>query len=270
MNSNFDYTSDDTLKHGNPPFSRTHPLVTVITVVYNGRAKIENTIKSVINQDYLNIEYIIIDGGSNDGTLEIIKKYKYAIKHFVSEKDNGIYDAMNKGINLASGDFINFMNCGDTFSDANTIKTVVNNLKPNIDLIYGDYHIKAGNNKRQKNNGKCTDLWKGLFCHQAMFMKTWIARREKFDTSISINADSDLVLKIISLGLICKKLDLSLACIEGGGLSDQSRLKSVLSQWRLTLKYRPKNLLIINIYFSALFIKNLVLVILRATKLLNR
>ncbi|HAH56818.1 MAG TPA: glycosyltransferase, partial [Bacteroidales bacterium] len=84
--------------------------MTVVTVVFNGVEFLEDTIKSVIGQTYDNVEYIIVDGGSKDGTLDIIKKYEYAIDYWVSEPDKGIYDAMNKAIDLGSGDWINFMN----------------------------------------------------------------------------------------------------------------------------------------------------------------
>ena len=98
--------------------------ISVITVAYNASRYIETTILSVINQTYSNIEYIIIDGGSTDGTVDIIKKYSNKISYWISEPDKGIYDAMNKGINKATGEWINFMNAGDTFHNPDTLSAV--------------------------------------------------------------------------------------------------------------------------------------------------
>ena len=97
------------------------PLITVVTVVYNDVKHIEDTILSVVNQTYPNIEYIIIDGGSTDGTVDIIKKYADHIAYWVSEPDKGIYDAMNKGLKKATGEWVNFMNSGDCFAQSKTL-----------------------------------------------------------------------------------------------------------------------------------------------------
>ena len=114
-------------------------LFSIVTVVYNGEQYLEETILSVINQNYKNIEYIIIDGGSSDGTVDIIKKYEDRITYWVSEKDNGIYDAMNKGISVATGSFINFMNAGDNFYSNDVLTNIANKIElHDNDIIYGN------------------------------------------------------------------------------------------------------------------------------------
>ena len=100
------------------------PSLTIITIVYNRVKDIEYTLKSITEQTYKNIEYIVIDGNSNDGTLDIIQKYLDKINHLVSEKDNGIYDAMNKGLRLATGDYVLFINGGDNLHQKNTIENI--------------------------------------------------------------------------------------------------------------------------------------------------
>lgn len=100
------------------------PRLSVVTIVYNNVRDIERTIQSVINQTYSNIEYVIVDGLSNDGTLQVIDQYKSQITKFISEKDEGIYDAMNKGLALATGDYVIFMNSGDEFYDNETVAAV--------------------------------------------------------------------------------------------------------------------------------------------------
>ena len=114
--------------------------ISIITVVYNNSKTINTAIDSVINQTYNNVEYIIIDGGSNDGTLEIINSYKDKISHIISEKDNGIYDAMNKGINLATGDLIGILNSDDLYENIYILEDVVKEflLDNNLDILFGD------------------------------------------------------------------------------------------------------------------------------------
>ncbi len=104
------------------------PVVTVVTAVYNGIEYIEETIISVLNQSYPNLEYIVVDGGSSDGTLEILRKYEDQIDYWISEKDKGISDAFNKGISFATGDFINFQGDGDGFLNPNSVVEVFKNL----------------------------------------------------------------------------------------------------------------------------------------------
>ena len=167
-----------------------YPIISVVTVSYNTVATIEQTILSVINQTYPNIEYIIIDGGSTDGTIEIIKKYENRIHFWISEPDNGIYDAMNKGIDKATGQWINFMNAGDCFHDNKVLESLFGeNNYDNCIAIYGNTNLVKNGLfvGRFLNN----PFWKVRypfrtgqgFCHQSLFTKTSLVKKLRFDLS---------------------------------------------------------------------------------------
>lgn len=173
------------------------PLVTVITVVFNGKKYLEETIKSVLNQTYDNVEYIIIDGGSTDGTLRIIQKYENAIDYWVSEKDNGIYDAMNKGLKFSKGDFLFFLNAGDYFTEEEIIKDMVCLAqKSSSDLVYGD--VLLNHHKPQRRHQKVRTKYQLIFrtiCHQSILANRKCFQNKGFDTKFSWLADYKWVLQ---------------------------------------------------------------------------
>ena len=119
------------------------PLISIITIVFNGEEYLEKTIKSVISQTCADIEYVVVDGGSNDNTLSVIKKYNNQIHCWVSEFDEGISDAFNKGIKLASGNWMLFLNAGDIFCEANTLEKISRILIDNSDkdIVYGNIDL---------------------------------------------------------------------------------------------------------------------------------
>lgn len=165
------------------------PLITIITVCYNAVETIEKTILSVISQTYLNIEYIVIDGGSTDGTIDIINKYEDKITYWISESDKGIYDAMNKGIKLATGEWINFMNCGDSFYSNLTVENVFNQADSNSDIIYGDTNIILDIGEFIKKGTVATSQNYMPFVHQSSFARTSLMKKYGFDTKYRICAD---------------------------------------------------------------------------------
>lgn len=127
-----------------------NPKISVITVVYNDKEGLEKTIQSVLSQTYDNIEYIIVDGGSTDGSVDIIKKYQNRIGKWISEPDEGIYDAMNKGVGLSSGEWLNFMNAGDVFCDNKVLDCIFEkNMPEYIQFIYSDYWLEGADKKEK-------------------------------------------------------------------------------------------------------------------------
>lgn len=166
------------------------PIISVVTICYNAEEYIEATVKSVLQQTYSNIEYIVVDGNSKDNTLIIVNQYKEKIKKIISEPDKGIYDAMNKGIDLCSGDWCLFLNSGDYFYAKDTIQKAVELFNDNADVIYGDteYRFDYGNDVlKPKELEKVMD---GAFCcHQSTFFKLDTLRKYKYDLSYKIIAD---------------------------------------------------------------------------------
>lgn len=149
------------------------PLVSVITIVFNGHKHLEQTIQSVLNQSYNNVEYIVIDGGSTDGTLDIIKKYEHAIDYWVSEPDSGISDAFNKGIIASTGKWVNFMNCADTFASPDAVEDFISHVDYNADVIFGKANVVDGKGNIILTAGRAFDgkkFYRGrMIPHQSAF-----------------------------------------------------------------------------------------------------
>ncbi|XOA42571.1 MAG: glycosyltransferase family 2 protein [Candidatus Nealsonbacteria bacterium] len=182
------------------------PLISIITVVLNNKNTIGETISSVLGQNYENIEYIVIDGGSTDGTLSIINKFKDKIQKIVSEPDKGVFDAMNKGITIASGDIVGILNSGDIYNSKEVIKEIVNVFeKENPDCMWGDLvYVDA------KNTDKIIRLWKSSKYKEGKFQKGWMPPHStffvkkqiykkygKFNLSFPISADYELMLRFL-------------------------------------------------------------------------
>lgn len=208
--------------------------VSIITVCMNSEETIERTINSVINQTYSNIEYIIVDGRSTDKTLKIINKYKDKISMLVSDNDKGIYDAMNKGIKLANGDVIYFLNAGDYLYDHTVISKISLEYgkDPVVDIIYGDVVMYDAEEKRLLKHEEISSekhLFKYGICHQAIFSKKEVfSRSGLFDTNYKISADYDWICRTYLMNYIkFKHLNVIISNCLKGGVSDRYNLNEV-------------------------------------------
>ncbi len=213
--------------------------ISIITAVYNNKSHLQDAIDSVYNQTYNNIEYIIIDGNSTDGTLDLIKKNAHKISKWISEKDNGIYDALNKGIELASGEIIGFLHSDDMYSSNSIIEDIVNQFKiSGNDSIYGDLCYVS------KTNIETTiRYWKSKPFHQKLLKKGWMPPHPTFfvkkdiynnfgtfNVTFKIAADYDLMLRFLGQKKISTSyLPKTIIKMRTGGVSNNS-VKNVLQK----------------------------------------
>ncbi|MBR1702192.1 MAG: glycosyltransferase [Lachnospiraceae bacterium] len=212
--------------------------ISIITVTYNCRATIERTILSVLSQKYKNYEYIIIDGGSTDGTVEIIDKYRDRLAYFISEPDDGIYDAMNKGLKRVSGDIVHFLNGNDYYYDANVLATIQKRFSEHtdVDVIIAKV-MSDGKVCNTYLPGENISIYLDAhFPHQATFAKaTLYTQYGDFDPEYSICADYDWILRIYKSGRKLYWCDDIVVYYDTYGVS--SSIKCVAEQYLVSKKY---------------------------------
>lgn len=235
----------------------------IVTVVYNDISHIIETMNSVIEQNYKQVEYILIDGGSIDGTKEKIfnhisscanitvennRKEQYYLEavhknfpeftfKFLSEKDQGIYDAMNKGIILATREWINFMNCGDKFYNSEILNKIATQKLQNYDAVYGDTEIVYDNKFSKIVTKKTNPRYRMPFSHQSVFVKTQLQKYFPFDTTYKICSDNDFFTKIYNMNKSFYYLTLPISSCLSGGISTISTCQFLLEEYRIGKKY---------------------------------
>ncbi|WP_461788844.1 glycosyltransferase family 2 protein [Pedobacter sp.] len=218
------------------------PKLSVITIVYNNAKDIERTMLSVLNQTYGNIEYIVIDGASTDGTLAIIKKHEDRLAKLVSEKDSGIYDAMNKGLALATGDYVLFMNSGDEIYDPATVERVFATA-PNADIYYGETEMYDENWKslgRRRHQAPETFTWRSFkygmsISHQAIYIRRSLT--EPYNLTYKYSADIDWIIKIAKKASSIVNTHLYVAKYLVGGISKKKHSESLKERFQIFNNY---------------------------------
>ena len=209
--------------------------LSVITICKNVGINIEKTLLSIINQTYKNIEIIVIDGNSCDNTISYINNYCKQINHFISEDDSGIYNAMNKGLKLATGDLIYFLNAGDVFFDDNVVEKIIAKFKNNkrIDIIYGNVETIDPNTNEVKKQiyGRIfkTYFFFTCFVQQAMFFRSDCFKKVGlFDESFIISGDYDWIVRAIQNNkLKMHYMDNFLCSFQLGGISSNDKFKTL-------------------------------------------
>jgi glycosyltransferase involved in cell wall biosynthesis len=224
--------------------------ISITTSVWNNKETIKDAIDSVLNQTYKDIEYIIIDGASNDGTVDIVKSYGDKIDKFVSEKDKGIYDGLNKGVKLATGDVVAFLHSDDLYASNTIVEDIakVFEADKSLDGVYGDliYTPKNDTNKIlrywESKEFDISLLKKGWMpAHPTLFLKREVYEKYGgFDLAFRIAADYDFMLRVLSAGIKVKYLSKVLYKMRVGGESNKS-IKNIILKSQEDLRALRKN-----------------------------
>jgi glycosyltransferase involved in cell wall biosynthesis len=230
--------------------------ISVITVCYNAEKNIKTTIDSVISQTYKDFEYIIVDGASTDATASIVEEYrkKFAIT-FVSEKDKGIYDAMNKGVRLASGQWINFMNAGDFFIDKNVLEQVSSSLSEENDFVYGATKFCYDGFSVVRPPRPMSDFWiKMPFNHQGLFEKTSVLKKHPFDIRYALAADYEQILFGIKAKKKFFKAPMTVAVFNNEGTSN-TKTAAAIKEYAQLLEHYHEMTPYRKLYYKVLILK---------------
>lgn len=207
----------------------------IITVNYNNAEGLRKTIESVVNQTNKNFEYIIIDGGSTDGSVDVIKEYAEKIDYWVSEADNGIYDAMNKGIAVSKGAYLNFMNSGDCFYESVTLDKVATEIHDE-DYVAGIAFVPKAKKtmcKPARKNFSLLDIYHGGQAnHQASFIKRELLK-DGYDATFRIIADDKLFIeKVVMQEHTYLPIEVIVCEFDNTGISNQSSSRSAIEKER--------------------------------------
>jgi glycosyltransferase involved in cell wall biosynthesis len=228
-----------------------YPKISIITATFNSVQTLESTIQSVIAQHYPNLEYIIVDGGSTDCTINIIRKYEQYIAKWVSEKDNGLYDAMNKGIALSTGEWVAFLNSDDVYinSPLKTVATMVLE-KPDVDVVYANAIIESDVRPSYIYKSKYPilkkDFWRMPISHPSMFAKSAALENVGcFSTKYQISADYELILKLFLAKSTFYYQDAVWASMRGGGLSERKWVQGTFEIFWILKHHRQLNVFIL-------------------------
>lgn len=225
--------------------NRPYPKFSIITVTYNAETVLDDTIQSVLAQTYKHVEYLIIDGGSTDATMQVVEKYAGRISKVVSEPDKGLYDAMNKGMEWATGDYLCFLNAGDCLHEDDTLWQMVHSIQGNElpDILYGETAIvdAQGHFLRMRRLSAPEKLtWESfkqgmLVCHQAFFVRHTLL--EPYDLRYRYSADFDWCIRMLKKARLVHHTHLTLVDYLDEGLTTRNHKASLMERFRIMATY---------------------------------
>jgi glycosyltransferase involved in cell wall biosynthesis len=215
------------------------PKLAIITINYNNLEGLKRTVESVVNQTWKDFEYIVIDGGSSDGSKKIIEDYQNEIAYWVSEKDNGIYHAMNKGIKEATGEFVVFMNSGDVFYNETVIDSLVSQLKSTDEIIYGDVLLRNKKTNTERIQKHPEKLIFSYFYNQTLCQQACLIKRSLFDSifyfneNYKISSDWEFLIYAIYIEKVhTRKIDLLISIYDTTGVSGNPDFRKIAAKER--------------------------------------
>ena len=214
------------------------PTLTIITICYNIKDEIERTCESIVNQTWQDFEWIVVDGGSTDGTVAVLKKYADRIDVLISEKDSGIYNAMNKGIKLAHSEWLNFMNGGDCFAANDVLEKVFKNKEYDADILYGDVKVYRTDGtsfiKTHPSEISKNFLRINTICHQSSFIKYSIFKKfGLYNEKLKIVSDWEIFVRAFTQHKKFKYIDLLISNFYLGGIS--GRIESCQTERKMVI-----------------------------------
>lgn len=212
-----------------------NPLLSIITITFNSERFLEQAISSVVSQTYENVEYIVVDGGSKDGTLEVIKRYTTSISKWLSEPDQGIADAMNKGLQYATGDYVLFLHSDDYLSNENVLAEAVLQMTDPVDIYLFDIFLSGkGTVKRCRSRGWTWLMYfkTGVFHQSALCSRRLFQEIGGFDASLKIAMDYDFFFRAYRQGARVKRIALPLSVMRLCGVSSRSDWPSLRCRFR--------------------------------------
>lgn len=223
------------------------PKISIITVCYNCAKTIERTIKSVLSQSYPLVEYIIVDGNSNDGTVDVIRKYEQSISFWLSEPDKGIYDAMNKGIDAATGELIGFINADDFYADGAVEAIAKRYIETNADVIYGDLTFVDDNGPQ--TDWKAQEDLKDFYCgmlipHPSTFCKAKLLKKYKMDVGYKIAGDYKLLLQLYHDKMKFVHVDKVVSFFYTGGISNCRIYRAAKETYAVSVSFVKNDLVL--------------------------